>query len=529
MADRYDLIIRGALVFDGTGEPGRRCDIAVTADRIAALGDFSAAHARDVIDAKGLAAAPGFIDSHSHSDLPALLAPLSESRLHAGVTTEICGNCGYAAGPFGAKGAEQFLEQYEDLSITWRTQGEYFSRLEEAGSSVNRAFLAGHSNIRRAAMGGDFSRPATTEEAAEMRRLLAHELDSGAIGMSSGLIYPPGCFAAKEEIAQLARLLGERGLPYASHIRDEGDALIESLDEALYIATEAPSPLHVSHLKVYRKANWHKIDLLREWWGQRGHSGVRVTADCYPYAASHTTLDTLLPQWAYEGGPSAELKRLESSDQWTAIARELESSSEDGRLWESIVISAAFSERTRPFEGRVLSEVAAEMGLSPPEALREMLIADRCRTMAVFFRMSEPIVLEILSWPDVVVGSDSSVRGADGPTVKGFPHPRSYGTTGRVFSLLVRDRRILEMREAVRRMTSAVADIFDLEGRGRLAEGFAADIVIFDPGEISDMATFSEPTLFTRGVKHVIVNGRPVLTGGVVTGEKPGRVLRHGR
>ncbi len=525
----FDWIITGGTVYDGTGVPGRRADVGISGDRIAAVGDLSGARAAEAIDAANLAVSPGFIDAHTHSDLPSLLAPLAESRLQAGVTTEICGNCGYSAGPFPDVGAEHFPEHYDGLHITWKTQGEFFSRLEEAGSAVNHAFLVGHGNVRRTAMGGDFDRPATPDEIAEMRRLLAAEIEAGAIGMSTGLIYTPGCFASKEEIAEVAKVLGEYDLIYASHIRNEADRVMEALDEALFIACEAGCPLEVSHLKLYERHNWDRIDELHEWWERRNDHGVRVTADRYPYTASHTLLESVLPQWAFDGGASARLKRLGDNDEWARMKRELFSGFGGGRLEDSIMISTTFSDENKPFEGKKLVDVAAEMGLEAADAVRALLLADAGRTMAVFFKMSEANMVEILSWPDVLVGSDSGVRGAEGSTATGFPHPRFYGTTGKIFRVLVREKKALDMAEAIHKMTGRVAEVFSLEARGRIRPGYAADIAVFDPDGISDTATYEEPRSFTVGIKHLFVNGTRVLEDGRVTGEKPGRVLRHGK
>lgn len=526
MADAFDCIIKNATVYDGTGAPGVAADVAIAGSRIAAVGNLSAARSKTTIDAAGMALSPGFIDAHTHSDLPSLLAPLAESRLYAGVTTEICGNCGYAAGPFRDPGGEHFPEKYEGLDITWHTQGEFFSRLEDVGSAVNRAFLAGHGNIRRTAMGGDLERSATSEEIAEMRRLLRAEIKAGAIGMSTGLIYPPGCFASKEEIAEVAAVLGEEGLIYASHVRDEADFLIEALDEALFIAETARCRCQISHLKIYEERNWHKIDTLRRWWNARTKREVPVTADRYPYTASHTLLDSILPQWAFVDGPAATLDRLRSNTEWARIREELLARAA-APLGETITVSTTFSSANKPFEGKMLADVAGEMDLEPVDAVRALLLADDRRTMAVFFKMSEANMIEILSWPDVLVGSDSGVRGVSGPTAEGFPHPRFYGTTGKIFRLLVREKKALDLPTAIAKMTGRVAEVFSLDSRGKIKEGFAADLAVFDPSLIADTATYQEPRSFTTGVKYLFVNGTMVLQDGKVTGKKPGRLLRH--
>lgn len=529
MGKRYDLLITGGVVYDGTLEEGSQIDVAISDGKVVALGELGGSDSADSIDAAGLAVAPGFIDAHTHSDLPSLVAPLSENRIHAGVTTEICGNCGWSAGPYRDPTAEHMQEQYEGLSVTWRTQEEFFDRLEAAGSTVNRAFLVGHGNLRRTAMGGDFDRPASPEEVSRMRELAAESCRAGAIGMSSGLIYPPGCFAEKSEIAEVARVIGERGLIYSTHMRNEGDTLLESLEESLWIAREAGSSLHISHIKVDGRANWHKMDDLRRWWSARKEHGIRVTADRYPYTASHTVLDSILPQWAYEGGPLAVIGRLKSPSDWKRIRDELLERHGDGEFWDEIVIGSTHSDENRPFEGKKLTFAAKEMNVAPVEALRRLLVADEDRTMAMFLRMREENMREIMSWEDVFVGSDSSVRDSTGPTAFGFPHPRTYGTTGKVMRHLVKETGTLTMSEAVHKLTWGVAEAFSLERRGKLAQGFAADLVIFDPDSFADAATLEHPSRLTTGVVHLFVNGKAVIRDGRVTEARPGRVLLHGR
>jgi len=528
MPETFDFIIEGGTVYDGTPKRGKRADVGIRAQRIEAVGSLKRAAAAGRIDASGLAVAPGFIDAHCHSDLPALLAPLAENRLFAGVTTEICGNCGFSAGPLAEGQDKLFLEHYEGLTIGWRTQGEYFDKLEASGSSINRAFLVGFGNVRRTAMDGDHDRPATAAEIARMKELVSAEVDAGSIGVSSGLIYPPGCFAKREEIASVVGAIAGRGLVYASHIRSEGDRLIEALDEALYIAEKGGASLHVSHLKINNSRNWGKIVDLRRWWKGRRSHGVRVTADRYPYCAGHTGLDSVLEPWTYEGGPKEELKRLSDEATWEKIKAEIHAAHPDDRDWDSVGIGTVYSAENKRFEGMRLSEVARVMGLDPADAIRALLIADETKTMAIFFGMSEEQMAEILSWDDVVVGSDSSSRAPDGPTAAGFPHPRTFGTTGAVIRILVREKKVLKLEEAIHKMTGRTAEIFGLKGRGRIAEGAAADVVIFDADRIADRATYEKPTEYTAGVRDVFVNGRRVLADGRVTGEKPGRVLRHG-
>jgi N-acyl-D-amino-acid deacylase len=528
MANEFDVVIGGGTVYDGNGGDGRRADVGLKSDKVAAMGDLSRAKAAKRIDAKGMAVAPGLIDAHTHSDLSALLAPLAENRLYAGVTTEIGGNCGFAAGPILEEHKAQFLEHYEGLDIVWRTQGEFFSHLEAAGSAVNHAFLVGFGNIRRTAMGGDHARPATRAEVVKMRDLIAAEVDAGAVGISTGLIYPPGCFASKEEIAEAVSAIGGRGLPYATHMRSEGDRLMEAVGEALYIAETADCPLHISHMKANGRRNWWKMDLLHAWWSKRASYRVRVTADRYPYCAGHTGLDSILPQWTYDGGPKEEARRLRDEATWQKIKDEILAENADEDRWSQIAIGAVFHPEHKRFEGMRLSAVASVMGLDPLDVARSLILADDTRTMAMFFSMNEEAMREIFTWDGVVVGSDSSVRAPEGPSAVGFPHPRTFGTTGKILRLLAREEKRLTTAEAVARMTGQVADVFGLKKRGRIAEGYFADVIVFDGAKVADKATYESPSEYTTGIRDVFVNGTAVLEAGRPTGAKPGRVLRNG-
>ena len=529
MPESFDYIITGGTVYDGSGGEGRRAGVGIRGGRIAAVGDIPRAAAGEKISASGFAVAPGFIDAHTHSDLPALLAPLAENRLYAGVTTEIGGNCGFSAGPLGEGQDKQFLERYEGLEVSWRTQGEYFAHLEKSGSAVNHAFLVGFGNIRRTAMGGDVNRAPTADEMRHMQQILADEVAAGAIGMSTGLIYPPGCYSTKEEIARVASAMRGKGLVYASHIRNEGDSLFEALDEAAFIAREAGCHLHVSHLKVNGPRNWGKHGALREWWHKRARCGVRVTADRYPYCAGHTGLDSVLPAWTYEGGPQEELRRLRDDATWERIREEIAREHPEESYWETVGIGTVYNFENKRFEGMRVSAIARVMGLDPVDAVRALLVGDETKTMAMFFSMDEKSMREIFTWDGVVMGSDSSSRSHEGPTAVGFPHPRTYGTTGRILGVLVREEKVLGLAQAIRKMTGETAEIFGLEGRGTLREGAWADAVIFAPTAIADRATYESPSEYTTGVRDVFVNGRLVLKGGRITGEKPGAVLRHGR
>jgi N-acyl-D-amino-acid deacylase len=525
--NRADILIRGGLVYDGGLSEPRICDVAVEGERITHVGPPAQSEASLVIDAAGLAVCPGFIDTHAHSDFTIVADNRAEGKIMQGVTTEINGNCGMSAAPLYRGVFERREADLKELGIgeRWNTLGQYFDLIRGKGIAVNIAVLAGHGNIRGSVVGYDDKSPSPQEMKA-MLGLLRESIEEGAIGLSTGLIYPPGIYAQTEELIGLGKALRERDLIYASHMRSEGTMLAEAVREVIRIGREAGIRVHISHLKTAGRQNWHKarevIALLQE----TIRDGGRVTCDRYPYTASSTDLDAVLPSWTYAGGNDEELRRLQDETQRRRIAEELKEQAATGTYWNSVIISSVSSKDNSWMEGKTVSEIAAALGMDEISAVFRMLIEERLRVGAIFLSMSEDNLRKFLSLPFCMIGSDSSARCFDGPTRSGKPHPRTFGTFPRFFGKYVRDEALVPFPDAVHRATALAAETFGLKGRGRIAGGMYADIVVFDPGKIADCATFEEPFQRPEGIRYVLVNGkaavmdgqyRPVLAGRVVT------------
>ncbi|HET6441425.1 MAG TPA: D-aminoacylase [Phycisphaerae bacterium] len=530
----------------------RRADLRLSGGRIDEIAPVLDPAPRD-LDATGLTVAPGFIDIHCHSEFAAFVYPLAESKVLAGVTTDVSGNCG--ASPFPLVG--EFLERRRaewrahGLAIDWHSAAGYYARAASAPSSVNRALLAGHGALR-AAVVGYAGRPATPDERRRMRRLLDEALQAGAFGLSSGLIYPPGCYADAEELADLARPVAEAGGYYASHIRSEGDRLLEAVDEFLEVVRSSGVRGQVSHLKASGPRNWPKagqaIDRLR----RARDEGLDVSADRYPYLASMTDLDSLLlPKWAVEGGREEELARLADPATRRRIADEIRKAHPEPDYFDRITVAAVHPDRPQDAVGKTLRELADLAGRDALQAAFDLLRDHQTQVNATYLSMSEENLRAILAEPYVAIGSDSSLRhlppvfrlrpsGFAGQVAEatagrpdaaaeraGLPHPRAYGTPARFLGTYVRDLGLMDWREGIRRLTRLPADIVGLKDRGRLAEGAWADLVIFDRDRIADRATYAHPWAAPDGIRHVFVNGERVVADGRHTGATPGRVLKR--
>jgi len=520
--------IRGATLLDA--ERGLcRADLGIAAGRIARIAPRLSPAARD-LDAAGLAVSPGFIDIHCHSEFSAFVYPRAESKVLAGVTTDVSGNCG--ASPFPLTG--EFRQRRQDewrpygLGLDWESAADYFARAEAAPSSVNRAILAGHGAIR-AAVVGYADRLTTRRERRRMRYLLEESLAAGAWGLSSGLIYPPGCYADVEELADLARLVADAGGYYASHIRSEGDRLLESVDEFLQVLRRAGVRGQLSHLKASGAANWPKTaEAIRRLRAARDE-GVAVTADRYPYLASMTDLDSLLlPNWAVEGGREAELARLADPATRHRLAADLRHRHPETDYADRILIASVSPEGSQDAVGRTLRQLAGES--DPIDVAFDLILSHRTQVTATYFSMSEENLREVLAEPYVAIGSDASLRHLPSrdEAGRGLAHPRAYGTAARFLGAYVRDAGLMDWQEGIRRLTSLPADIVGLADRGRLREGAWADLVVFDREAIADRATYEKPAAAPAGVRHVFVNGVQVVADGRHTGATPGRVLRRG-
>jgi len=523
--------IRGAELLDDAHR-FVRADVRVSDGRVERIAPhLSPADGRD-LDAAGLTLSPGFIDIHCHSGFAALVYPRAESKVLAGVTTDVSGNCGGSPFPLVGEVLDRRRDQWQPrgLIVDWSSPEEYFACAAAAPSSINRALLAGHGTLR-AAVVGYADRPATRQERARMRDLLAEALDQGAFGVSSGLLYPPGCWADVEELSDLATVCADAGGLYASHIRSEGDRLLEAVDEFLEVVRRSGVGGQLSHLKASGRANWPKARRAVERLRRARDEGLRVTADRYPYLASMTDLDAmLLPPWAVEGGRDEELARLADPATRRRLAEEVRRAHPDAGDFDRIVVASAGAEGAPDAVGRSLRQIAEAAGRDPVEAALDLLIEHGANLSATHRSMSEANLRLILAEPFVAVGSDSGLRhlpdGSDGPP-RSLPHPRAYGTVGRFLGTYVREAGLLDWQEGIRRLTSLPADILGLSGRGRLQEGAWADLVLFDRRTIADCATYKHPWATPAGIHHVFVAGEPVVADGRHTGATPGRLLRR--
>jgi N-acyl-D-aspartate/D-glutamate deacylase len=525
-----DLLIRGGHVLDGTGAAGRDADVSVREGRIVAVEPRSVRPARRVIDAAGSVVAPGFIDIHTHSDFTLPLNPRAESKIRQGVTLEVTGNCGFSVAP-ALPGKAGVLREYLASSAPWLP----FAETTFAGylaafppTTVNVIFQVGHNTLRLMTAGLE-NRPLTAAELAAMEAMLEEALAAGAWGLSSGLFTPPGHFAPPEEIQALARVLRRHGASYSSHVRDEASGVLSAVREAIAVADATGVHVQIAHLKASGVESWGKAaSLLAEIEAARGR-GLPVDCDAYPYDTATNPLRNLLPRWVLEGGIPAMLERLRRPDVRARIRDDLarDGVPSFGRLPSWDAVRVAVSPHFPQDAGRTLGELARRRGVDPVEALCDHLAGDRGETRVLITSMSERDVDEIAGTPWVLVGSDGNSLATSGVTSQGKPHPRFYGTFARILGRCVRDRRLLTLPQAVRKMTGGAAAALGLTDRGVLRPGAWADIAVFDPARIADLATYDDPHRYAAGISTVVVNGAVVVDGGDHTGALPGRVLRR--
>ncbi|MDQ2909110.1 MAG: D-aminoacylase [Candidatus Eremiobacteraeota bacterium] len=513
-----DTIIEGALIHDGLGTVPYRTDVAIVAERIALIGALDGREAQHRIAAAQHVLAPGFIDVHAHTDELWLEDGRCLGKIAQGVTTEIGGNCGTSIPPL-ATGPQ----------ARWHDLDEFFAAVEQSGVALNVATLVGLGTTRALVAGDRETRLDASELRAEAD-LVRAAIEQGALGVSSGLIYAPSRYAERDELIGCAKASRDAGMPrYVTHLRSEGETLFEAVDEALDVGRRADVAVQFSHHKAAGKKNWGKVEHSLEMIARARADGLRAFADVYPYVASCTRLDTILPQDAMIGGTDGTLERLRDPATAAALALRLGLDRSTDADWHDIQISTVASERNAALQGMRLDEIARLRRLSPPRAALDLLIEERLDVSAFFFAMSEDDVATVLSADFVMIGSDASARAHDGPTAHGVPHPRTFGCFPRVLGRFVRGRKTFDLAEAIRRMTSLPADTFGLAERGRIAVGAYADLVLFDPATIVDTATYEQPYAYPRGIDRVWVNGRAVVSGGHATGARPGRALRGGR
>lgn len=518
----FDAVIRGGTIYDGRGGEPFAADVGIVGDVIEAVTDLAAADAKQVVDAHGCWVCPGFVDVHSHSDTYVLIEPSAASKVYQGVTTEIVGNCGASAAP--RVGAYQMPSDWREKPYpgTWSSVAEYRRLFEQVRPAVNVRMLIGHNTLRAGVM-GYVARQATRDEIRKMADLLERAMDEGGMGFSTGLIYAPGMFAARDELVTLARTAARRGGIYATHMRSEGAHLIEAIEETLEIGAQSGAPVQISHLKTSGRKNWHLLDRALEKIRMAREAGIDVAADRYPYTAANTDLDVILPEWAAGGGREEVLRRLRDPEIRWAIREEM-NGERDASYWEYVMIATTHRPENRRFRGRRLTAVAAELGVEPVDAALHLMETDELHTTAVFFGMSEENMWRILAEPYVMIGSDASVRAPTGPLSHDHPHPRAYGTFAR-FLKAAKEGQTVSVPEAVRKMTLLPAHRFGLNDRGVLAAGMKADIVVWNPERIADPATYEQPHQLAEGVKALFVNGCPTIMDDKATGERAGRFL----
>ena len=526
----YDILISKGLVYDGLGTPGKEVDIAIKGDRIVAIeSNINKDKADMVIDATGYAVSPGFLDAHSHTDFLTMINPKAESKIRQGVTTDLGGNCGYSYFSLSKRKLEELNERFRkryNFEITWGDINDYFAKLEEKGMALNNATFIGHHSVRDTIIGPDDREP-TEAELILMKKLVRDSMQGGALGLSSGLYYAPGSFAKTEEVIELCHEIAPFKGVYATHMRDEGDFVLESIDEAIRIARESKVSLQISHLKAQYPRNYWKMDSALSKIEDAKKAGMEILADRYPYRASSTSLSSFFPRWSQDGTIEDFVARLQDKSLDKKLRAHLKKQEEKEQTWANVLISSIFTEKNKIYEGKNVLEGAKMAQKSPYDFMRDILIEERGDVHMVNFSMSEENLKNILAHPLTVIGSDGGAVAPYGVLSSGKPHPRLYGTFPRVLGKFARDEKLFSQTRAVQKMTSMSAEKFGIKERGQLTVGYFADIVLFDPDKVIDKATWLDPHQYPAGIDYVIVNGQIVINQGEHTGALPGRVIKN--
>ncbi|HUD96287.1 MAG TPA: D-aminoacylase, partial [Woeseiaceae bacterium] len=530
--DGYDVIVRGGMIYDGLGGQPYIGDVAITGDRIAALGDLAGASADEEIDAGGLAVSPGFINMLSWATRSLIEDGRGMSDLKQGVTLEVMGE-GISMGPLNDRMKAELVARQSDIrfDIEWTTLNEYLEFLEAKGVSPNITSYIGATTVRIHEIGYE-DRAATPAELTRMQDLVRAAMRDGALGVGSSLIYAPANFADTDELIALVNAAAEFGGAYISHIRSEGNRLEEGVQELIKIASLTGAPAEIYHLKASGRPNWYKLQGVFGMVEAAREAGLRITADMYPYPASATGLSASMPLWVQEGGHDAWIARLKDSEVRARVVAEMNDPDAD---WENRFVQAGpgnilllgfRNPELKPLIGKTLAEVAKMRGTDPAETAIDLVIEDDSRVDVSYFMMSDDNVRRKAAKSWISFGSDAAAPAAEGVFLQSNPHPRAYGTFARVLGTFVREQRIMPLAEAISRMTAFPAANIGIRERGRLAEGFYADVVVFDPDTIEDLATFEDPHQYAVGVEHVFVNGEQVIRDGEHTDARPGRVVR---
>ena len=528
-----DVIVRGGTVYDGSGDAPRVADVAIVGDRIVRIGDLSGLRGTREVDATGLAVAPGFINTLSWASESLLIDGRSQSDIRQGVTLEIMGE-GWSMGPLNAEMKRlqvdsQGVVQYD---VSWNTLGEYLETLEQRGVSCNVASFVGATTVRIHEIGYQDRAP-TANELARMQDLVRQAMREGALGVGSSLIYAPAFYADTDELVALCQAAAEFGGTYISHLRSEANQLLEAVDELIEISRRSGCPAEIYHLKAAGYENWDKLDQVIAKIEAARDEGLRITTDMYTYTAGATGLNAAMPPWVQEGGYDAWVERMQDPEIRTRVIKEIGTPTDE---WENLYLAAGGpenillvgfrTESLRRYIGMTLAEVAHIRRTTPEETIVDLVIQDGSRVETVYFIMSEENVQKKVALPWMSFCSDAESLAPEGPFLESMPHPRAYGSFARLLGRYARDKQVISLPDAIRKLTSLPADNFGLRERGRLQEGFFADVVVFDPDRIQDHATYDNPHQYATGVTHVLVNGVPVLWDGDHTGATPGRVVR---
>jgi len=529
----FDVVIVNGRVVDGTGSPWYAADVGIRSGRIAAIGRLADAPATRRIDAHGLVVAPGFIDMLGQSELTALVNPHLPSKIFQGITTEVTGEGGSAA-PLNEAIVKADHLAYEHLKITpdWRTLAQYFARVERQGIAINLATYVGATQVRRMVLGDDDRQPSAAE-LDRMKGLVREAMEQGAVGVSTSLQYAPAPYATTEELIALASEAAKHGGIYATHMRSEGDGVLAALDEAIRIGREAHIPVEIWHIKAAGKNNWGRMKDIVAKVQQARDAGVEVGANTYAYPAWFNAFSAFIPPWAHDGGDEKLLERLKDKPTRDRIRKDMESTAGNwDNEWQEIpgpqavLISVVQNAELRPLQGKTLADVATSWNEDPIDALFDLLIKDHAFTEVAVFAMSEPDIELALGQPWVSIDNDSQGTSPDGLLGLEHPHPRAYGTFPRILRKYVREQHTLTLEDAIRKFSALPASRMRFTDRGVLKPGLRADVVVFDPEQIKDLATFENPNQLSSGMEYVLVNGVPVIAGGKMTDALPGRILR---
>ena len=539
----FDIVIRNGNIIDGSGKMRYRADIAIKDGRIADIAPQIASGAEALIDAGGTTVSPGFIDMHSHSDFTLLVHPEAESKIRQGVTTELVGNCGGSPAPVPAGHFDDFMQYMVGLGNlyksvlkpqdwNWSTLSQFYQELETKGIALNVAPLVGHSTLRSGVM-GYAGGPPTSDEMNQMKRLLETELDQGAFGMSAGLIYHPGAFANRDELAQLAASVRSHEGIFTVHIRSEGNNLLEAIDEAISVGEKSGASIEISHLKCELPVNWGNAKNALSRINQARDNGHRIDFDQYPYRAYQTGLLEIFPTWAKAHGADPMIAVLRDPESRQRVVKDMTQppydweNPMDGLDWDHIHLNGFNQPKNQALEGLTVAQISEQLGIEPLDAIFRVFSEERGALSMIVFSMNEDEVIEIMQHPDGMIGSDGCSVAPYGPTGTRSVHPRFYGTFPRVLGRYVREKKVLALEQAVYKMTGLPARKLRLSDRGLLKKGYQADIVVFDENRIEDKATFENPHQYPSGIQYVLVNGQIVISNGEHTGRLPGKFLKR--